>query len=410
MFKKAFIAVLIVLMMGSFAAAREYKGVDMPETLQDGNQLLVLNGVGLRNLMIIKVYVGGLYLPGAETNPDIIMNADEPMAIRLQMLRDSSPKTMNTALKNGMRTSSGENYPQIEERINTFKTFLSDPIEEGNVFEFKYLPAKGLDVIKNGELKGNIPGLDFKQAFFGIWLNEKSPADSGLKESMLEGKVSPEALAQQQAFANQKMEAEKAAMLAKANERAKQAEMEKAKAEAEARKQADAAAAEAEKQAQAAQAAADAEAAKKAEQAKLMAAKATKETKKAASTAAPQAPKAPAAAIDNAQFENQDIYFGVNQTALSGDARNKLAAKAKWLQQNPDKTVAIEVYSDPRGSREYNYELAKQRAKSVIDYLVNAGINVNRLDTIIYGEDRLVAVGDNEQAWSQNRRAHFRIK
>ena len=159
------------------------EGVDMPETLQDGDYTLVLNGVGMRvALMVIKPYVGGLYLMEAEKDAGTIMKANEPMAIRLQMIENASRSMMLSKLYDGMRnsvTSIGGNFDALKDRFETFKSLLPEPkFENGNLFEFKYLPSKGLQIYKNGQLKGIIEGLDFKEAFFGIWLNKDKPADS----------------------------------------------------------------------------------------------------------------------------------------------------------------------------------------------------------------------------------------
>ena len=81
---------------------------------------------------------------------------------------------------------------------------------------------------------GAIEGIDWKQAFFGIWLNEPSPADSGLKAGMIAGDVSREALdAQAQRLAKVDLEQEKKAVEAEAKALAKSEAEARAKQEAE---------------------------------------------------------------------------------------------------------------------------------------------------------------------------------
>ena len=52
------------------------------------------------------------------------------------------------------------------------------------MYDFVYVPEKGTFILKNGKVKGTVPGLAFKQAFFGIWLSDQ-PVDAGLRSAML---------------------------------------------------------------------------------------------------------------------------------------------------------------------------------------------------------------------------------
>jgi hypothetical protein len=238
MLKKACIALMILLMAATAASARMVDGVDLPETLQIGDEVLLLNGAGTRVvMMIIKPYVGGLYLQQAETDARKIMMADEAMVIRLNIISGTGRSTMMSALRKGIRSALddiGGDFEMIRERFEAFQDFFpEDKFEEGNYVDFAYVPAEGLKVYKNGSFTGLIEGIDFKQAFFGIWLNESSPADSDLKTAMIAGDVSPEArTAREQWMAKVTLQTERKA----AEEEAKAA----ARAEAEARAKAEA--------------------------------------------------------------------------------------------------------------------------------------------------------------------------
>ena len=69
----------------------------------------------------------------------------------------------------------------------------------------------------------------------------------------------------------------------------------------------------------------------------------------------------------------------------------------------------IDGHTDERGSDEYNLALGQRRAATVKRYLIDHGIADARIETISYGEERPVAQGNDESAWSQNRRAEFEI-
>ena len=68
-------------------------------------------------------------------------------------------------------------------------------------------------------------------------------------------------------------------------------------------------------------------------------------------------------------------------------------------------SATIEGHCDERGTREYNLALGERRANAAKNYLVSLGVPASRLSTISYGKERPVALGSNEAAWAQNRRA-----
>jgi peptidoglycan-associated lipoprotein len=65
----------------------------------------------------------------------------------------------------------------------------------------------------------------------------------------------------------------------------------------------------------------------------------------------------------------------------------------------------VEGHADERGTREYNLALGQRRANAARDVLVAGGVASSRITTISYGKDRPAALGSDESAWAQNRRA-----
>ncbi len=99
------------------------------------------------------------------------------------------------------------------------------------------------------------------------------------------------------------------------------------------------------------------------------------------------------------------VFFDFDKYNLKADARKTLEKQAVWLKKYPSLVVTVEGHADERGTREYNLALGERRANSARDYLVALGVNPNRLKIISYGKERPVALGSNEAAWAQNRRA-----
>jgi peptidoglycan-associated lipoprotein len=109
-------------------------------------------------------------------------------------------------------------------------------------------------------------------------------------------------------------------------------------------------------------------------------------------------------------FENEDIYFEFDSSALLSPAQDTLKRKAQYLRDNPDLRVVIEGNCDERGTNEYNLALGDRRANSAKAFLVDLGIDASRLSTISYGEERPVDPRHTEEAWAKNRRDHFSIE
>lgn len=106
-------------------------------------------------------------------------------------------------------------------------------------------------------------------------------------------------------------------------------------------------------------------------------------------------------------FENRDIHFAFDSYELTEEAKQILQEKANFLKRYPIVTVTIEGHCDERGTNEYNLALGERRAHSAWQYLVNLGIEPNRMTTISYGEEKPIAFGHDEESWAKNRRAHF---
>ena len=101
------------------------------------------------------------------------------------------------------------------------------------------------------------------------------------------------------------------------------------------------------------------------------------------------------------------IYFDFDKADLTEAARSLLLAKVPVLQARPNIHVRITGHTDDRGSSEYNLALGLRRAAEAKAFLVNNGIDASRLDITSMGAEQPAVQGDNEEAWSQNRRAEF---
>jgi peptidoglycan-associated lipoprotein len=99
------------------------------------------------------------------------------------------------------------------------------------------------------------------------------------------------------------------------------------------------------------------------------------------------------------------VFFDTDSSSLSADAQHTLQKQSEWLKQYSAVNVTVEGHCDERGTREYNLALGERRANAVKKYLVSLGVGGKRISTISYGKERPAVIGNDESAWSQNRRA-----
>ena len=99
------------------------------------------------------------------------------------------------------------------------------------------------------------------------------------------------------------------------------------------------------------------------------------------------------------------IYFDTDRYNVDSVDAAALQLQAQWLARWPAKRATLEGHCDERGTRDYNLALGERRANAAKNYLVGLGVDPARLVTVSYGKERPVALGSDEAAWSQNRRA-----
>ena len=130
----------------------------------------------------------------------------------------------------------------------------------------------------------------------------------------------------------------------------------------------------------------------------------------AAARAAAEAEARARAAVDAAKAAFATaIYFDLDKSELSTEARALLDAKLPLLRTNANVRIRIAGHADDRGSDEYNVALGQRRAASAKRYLVDQGLAADRIDVVSFGEERPAAMGSGEESWAKNRRDEFEI-
>jgi outer membrane protein OmpA-like peptidoglycan-associated protein/tetratricopeptide (TPR) repeat protein len=115
----------------------------------------------------------------------------------------------------------------------------------------------------------------------------------------------------------------------------------------------------------------------------------------------------------------KNIFFDLSKYSLRPESKAELERLIKLMNDNPNLKIELSGHTDSRGSVQMNKELSLNRAKAVVDYLVNAGISKDRLQFAGYASERpintdaqinaLKTTKEKEAAHQENRRTEFKI-
>jgi peptidoglycan-associated lipoprotein len=123
---------------------------------------------------------------------------------------------------------------------------------------------------------------------------------------------------------------------------------------------------------------------------------------------APPPPPSPNLTEEELFAQNvKDVFFDYDKYDIRADQQASLQGDAQFLQQHSGIHITIEGHCDERGSTEYNLALGTNRADSVKNALIQAGVAGDRIKIISYGKEKPFCTQSNESCWQQNRVGHF---
>lgn len=108
-------------------------------------------------------------------------------------------------------------------------------------------------------------------------------------------------------------------------------------------------------------------------------------------------------------YRLHNIYFAFNSADILSSSQKVLDEFIVFLNDHPTMTISIEGHTDNVGSDEFNLILSENRAKAVYNYLVNNGIDANRLQYKGFGKTNPIATNETEEGRAMNRRTEFVI-
>ena len=108
-------------------------------------------------------------------------------------------------------------------------------------------------------------------------------------------------------------------------------------------------------------------------------------------------------------LSKRSVFFDYDSNAVKDEYRGLVQAHSRFMTTDMrDARIRIEGNCDERGSREYNLALGQRRAEAVKRVMTVLGVADGRIETVSYGEEKPMATGHDESAWSQNRRADIK--
>lgn len=111
----------------------------------------------------------------------------------------------------------------------------------------------------------------------------------------------------------------------------------------------------------------------------------------------------------DAKLALRDINFESNSDKLTDVSFRELERVVQLMNENPSLRVEVAAHTDDIGSDNYNLNLSQKRARSVMDYLLQNKINVDRFVAKGYGESQAKVPNDNEANRAINRRVELKI-
>ena len=180
---------LVALCLGLVALparAGELAGVVMPDAADVSGARLMLNGMALRKVVFIKVYVGGLYLPRPMADAGEVLAADGPRRMVLHFLRGVDAEDMSEAWMEGLEDNTPDAGPEVRAAFATLCAWMRD-VAEGEEMTATYTPTGGTEISLGGEVLGTLAGKPFADALYACWIGPDPGPGKAFRKALLGG-------------------------------------------------------------------------------------------------------------------------------------------------------------------------------------------------------------------------------
>ena len=181
-------ALVCLMLAGGAASAASIGGVSFEDRIRLADTDLLLNGTGLRAVLMFKGYAAGLYLTKKARTPAQVLATPGAKRVQMKMLLDVEAKEFVKAIDVGIKRNSSEaQQAALKERMAQFDRNVAQigTVKKGDVVNLDFIPARGLLLTLNGQPRGEpIAGDDLYAGVLKIFIGEL-PVDKKLKAGLL---------------------------------------------------------------------------------------------------------------------------------------------------------------------------------------------------------------------------------
>ena len=103
-------------------------------------------------------------------------------------------------------------------------------------------------------------------------------------------------------------------------------------------------------------------------------------------------------------LSKRSVYFDYDKYDVRAEYKDLVTAHAKFLTNNRQFKILVQGNTDDRGSREYNLALGQKRADAIKKMVTLLGAREDQVESVSLGEEKPKNEGQNEAAWTENRR------
>ncbi len=187
-FKSLMCSGALALTCAISAQAADIGGVKVEDTATVAGKTLVLNGGGMRQIFVVKVYAAALYLSEKKTSAADVQALTTPKRVALHIQREVNSDEFGQLFITSMNKNSSkeEKAKVINQTVKFGEMFASlPPVKKGDIVTLDWVPGSGTVSTLNGKQIGEtLPDVAFYNAVLRIWIGE-NPVQSDVKRGLL---------------------------------------------------------------------------------------------------------------------------------------------------------------------------------------------------------------------------------
>ncbi len=168
--------------------AADIGGVKVEDTATVAGKTLVLNGGGMRQIFVVKVYAAALYLSEKKTLAADVQALATPKRVALHIQREVNSDEFGQLFITSMnKNSTKEEKAKVINQTVKFGEMFSNlpPVKKGDIVTLDWVPGSGTVSTLNGKQIGEtLPDIAFYNAVLRIWIGD-NPVQSDVKKGLL---------------------------------------------------------------------------------------------------------------------------------------------------------------------------------------------------------------------------------